>query len=431
MSGRDSLAPLRHPAFAWYLSSRTVNLLGSMAASVAIAFAVLDLTGSATSLGQVLAARTIPMTALLLFGGVLADRFPRALVLQLSNLSSAALQGATAVLLITGHAELWVVVALQAAQGAASGVGFPAMSGMVPTLVPRAELQPANALVSMSRGFTAIAGPSLGTMLVVTVGSGWAVLADAAAWLVAALLLLPVRQATPRAAVPPGPRPSPVAELREGWQLFRRTTWLWVVVAAFGVLNAIGSGAWMTLGPVVAEQTIGRQAWGCVLSAEAVGAVVATLVLLRVPLPRPLLVGMLSVALLGVPITMLGLDPTVLALVAASCLAGVGLEVFGMGWNLAMQEHVPESQLSRAYSYDALGSMVAVPVGQLVYGPLGEHFGARTVVAASGIAYVVIALSVLASRSVRSLPRATIPAAESGGPRPVRVSSPAQDAAAS
>ncbi len=400
------LAALHHRAFAWYLASRTANLLGSTAATVALAFAVLDLGGSATALGQVLAARVVPMTLLLLFGGVLADRLPRALVLQVSNLSGAAFQGATAALLIAGEAHLWQVVVLQALQGAASGVGFPAMAGMVPTLVPPAALQPANALVSMTRGLTTIVGPSLGTLLVVTVGSGWAVLADAALWLVAALLLLPVRRGATTRTAPPGPRPSTVTELREGWRLFRTTTWLWVVVFAFALLNAVGAGAWLTLGPALAGETIGRQAWGWVLSAEAAGAVVATAVLLRVRLGRPLLIGMPAVALLALPLVILGTAPHVGLLVAAAFVAGVGLEVFGMGWNLAMQEHVEESQLSRAYSYDALGSMAAVPLGQLAIGPLGDRFGYAPVIVTCGVAVGVIALGVLGSRSVRTLPRA-------------------------
>ena len=115
MTSRTSFGPLRHPAFSWYLASRTVNLLGLTAASVAMAFAVLDLGGSATTLGQVLAARTVPMVVVvLLLGGVLADRFDRSLVLQASNLTSALAQGATAVLLITGRADLWMILLLQA-----------------------------------------------------------------------------------------------------------------------------------------------------------------------------------------------------------------------------------------------------------------------------------------------------------------------------
>jgi MFS family permease len=115
---------------------------------------------------------------------------------------------------------------------------------------------------------------------------------------------------------------------------------------------------------------------------------------------------MLAASLLGIPMVMLGLDPRVGLLVAASFAAGIGLEVFGMGWNLAMQENIDEAQLSRAYSYDALGSYVAMPVGQLVYGTLGDRFGYAPVVAVSGIAYVAVALAVLLSRSVRTLPRA-------------------------
>ncbi len=417
MTWRDSLQPLRHRPFAWYLASRTVNVFGTTMATVAMAFAVLDLTGSATALGQVLAARTVPMVLLLLFGGVVADRVPRALVLQATNLVSAGSQGVTAVLLLTGHPPLWTLLALQAVAGSANGLGFPAMAGMVPTVVPPPLLQSANALLSMSRGLCAVLGPSAGALLVVTVGSGWAVLADAATWLVAAVLLLPVRHGTVRRSAPAaeGPAaPSMVADLREGWSLFRRTTWLWVVVVAFGVLNAVGTGAWFTLGPALAGQTIGRQAWGWVLSAESAGVLVATAVLLRVRLSRPLVSGVVAISVVGLPMALLGLAPRTGLLMATALLAGAGTEVFTIGWSVAVQENIEEAQLSRAYSYDALGSFAAMPLGQLLYGPLGERFGYAPVVAVSGIAYSVIALSVLASGSVRRLRRLAPATASSG-----------------
>jgi MFS family permease len=109
---------------------------------------------------------------------------------------------------------------------------------------------------------------------------------------------------------------------------------------------------------------------------------------------------------MGVPIFALGAHPDLALLIVTAFVAGAGLEVFGMGWNLAMQENIDEEQLSRAYSYDALGSFVAMPIGQLVYGPLGEAFGYAEVLTASGVAYVAIALLVLVSPSVRNLPRA-------------------------
>jgi len=403
MTWRDSFAPLRRPAFAWYFASRLSNTLGSMMAPIALAFAVLDLTDSASALGQVLAARTIPMVLFLLFGGVIADRFPRALVLQLSNLSSAATQGMVAWLVITGNADLVTIIALEAVNGTVSAVSMPAMAGMVPQLVPREHLQPANALLSLVRNGLTVIGPAVGALLVVTVGSGWALAVDAVSWLVAAALLTPVR-------IPPreqasAQQSSMLSELREGWSLFVGTTWLWVVVLAFGVLNAIHAGAWFTLGPAVAKDTIGKQGWGLVLSAESLGLLVMTVILLRVNMRRPLLVGMLGCSLLSVPFLVLGTAPHLLVLVVVTFVAGAGMEVFGIGWNVAMQENIEDRMLSRAYSYDALGSFVAMPVGQLVAGPLGERFGYHDVLVAGGILYAAVALLALTSRSVRTLGR--------------------------
>jgi MFS family permease len=402
MKWSEAFAPLRSQSFAWYYASRFSNTLGSMMAGVALAFAVLDLTGSASALGQVLAARTVPLVVFLLFGGVIADRFPRTLVLQLSNVLSALTQGLVAWLVITGSAQLWMIVVLEVVNGTVSAMSFPAMAGMVPQLVPREQLQPANALLSLSRGGLTIIGPTLAALIVVAYGPGWALAVDAFMWLLAALLLLRVR-------IPPRPpaqeQTSTLQELREGWRFFVSTTWLWVVVLAFSVLNAIHAGAWFTLGPARAEESIGRQGWGFVLSAESAGLLLMTLVLLRVQVSRPLLVGMLGCSLMGVPMVLLGVEPHLLVLVLATFVAGAGIELFSMGWNLAMQENIDDRMLSRAYSYDALGSFVAMPVGQLIYGPLGEAFGYRDVLLASGIVYVAVAMLTLGSRSVRDLPR--------------------------
>jgi hypothetical protein len=200
---------------------------------------------------------------------------------------------------------------------------------------------------------------------------------------------------------------STIAELREGWVFFWSTTWLWVIVVAFGALNMIHVGTMQTLGPAVAEDAegVGRQGWGFVLSAEALGLLAMALVLLRVRLERPLFWGMLAISLASLPMVMLGADPVLVALVVAAFVGGAGIEVFSMGWNLAMQEQIEDDMLSRAYSYDALGSFVAMPIGQLLWGPLALWWGAGRVLVVSGIAYVAICGLVLCSRSVRSLQR--------------------------
>ena len=402
MTLADSFRPLRHRNFRVYFASRAVNMLGNAMASVALAFAVLEITDDPAALGYVLAAHTVPMVVLLLWGGVIADRFPRNVVLQVSNLASALTQGTIAALVITGAADIPMLAALSFAHGIASGLGLPAMASIMPSLVPREDLQQANALVSLARSGLVIIGPALSALLVVGVGAGWALAVDAATWLASSLLLgfvtLPAKER-------PASHTSTLTELRAGWTYFRSTQWLWMVVLGFGLLNAIHSGAWFTLGPVRAKDTIGEQGWGLVLSAESVGLLVMTLVLLRVRLRRPLLFGMLGISALGVPMLVLGAQPQLSLLLVVAFVAGAGTEVFGLGWNLAMQEHVPDEMLSRAYSYDALGSFIAIPVGQLAFGPLAAAFGYTDVLVGSAFVYVAICLLLLLSRSVRTLDR--------------------------
>jgi MFS family permease len=400
---RAALAPLREPRFRWYFLSRLVNLAGTTMAPVALAFAVLEVSDSPGSLGLVLAAHSIPQVVFLLAGGVVADRLGRTLVIQVSNVGAGISQAVLAGLLLSGHAELWHFVALSVVNGTLSAMSMPALAGIVPALVRREQLQPANVLISMTRSALAILGPSVAAALVVTVGPGWALAADAATWIAAAALLAPVRlPARDRS----GAQPSMVRELAEGWTFFRRTTWLWVVVLAFGVLNAIHAGGLDTLGPVLANDTdIGAHGWGLIMSAQAVGLFTMTLLMLRIPLQRPLFWGMLGVAVFGVPLVVMGLHPQTAWVMAAAFLAGMGIELFSLGWNLAMQEHVPDEMLSRAYSYDMLGSFIAIPVGQLAFGPLAAAFGVRDVLVVGGLVYLAVALLTLSSRSVRDLQR--------------------------
>jgi len=284
------------------------------------------------------------------------------------------------------------------------------MQGLIPQVAPREKLKEANLLLSMSRSVLAIAGPSLAALLVVTVGPGWALAADALTWALAALLLLRVK--LPREEREPSP--GVLADLREGWVFFRSTEWLWVVVLAFGLLNAIGSGALFTLAPALANQTFGAKGYGYALSADAIGMLVMSLVLLRVHLSRPLLAGMAMMTLAALPMLVLGVHPAVVPFCVAAALGGAGIQVFSLGWSLAMMEHIEARMQSRAWSYDSLGSFIAIPAGQLLYGPLGDWFGYREVLLVSGFVAIVVALLTLLSRDVRTLRRvepATVPGA--------------------
>ena len=403
MTTSAALAPLRERNFRLYFSSRVVNLLGSLMAPVALAFAVLGISDSPTALGAVLAAHSIPMVVFLLAGGVLADRFGRTLVIQSSNVLAGLTQLAIAVLVISGTAEIWHLVVLTAVNGVAAAAALPALASVLPQLVPREQLQQANVLVSMARSGLSVVGPTVSSLIVVGVGPGWALAVDGLAYLGAAALLAPIRLPRPVRAV----GGSAIRDLREGWGYFRSTTWLWVVVLAFSVICAVHQGGFFTLGPVLAKDTaIGERGWGLILSAEALGLLVTGFVLLRVRLERPLFWGMLGTVLYAAPLVALGLTDSLLLVVLAAFVAGAGIEVFGLGWQLAMQENVPDDMLSRAFSFDALGSFAAIPLGQLVAGPLALAFGLQPVMLVAGLALAAVALLTLLSPSVRDLQRA-------------------------
>ena len=421
----EPLAPLRDSRFAWYYGARFTSMVGSSMVPVALTFAVLHLDDNASALAQVLAARMIPMIILVLVGGVISDRFARTTVMQLSHAFTAITQGAAAMLIITGRAELWMIIVLEALNGAVSAFSMPAMMGVVPQIVDRAYLRQANALLSFSRSGLYIVGPTIAALLVVTVGPGWALAVDAITYVLAILLLLRVR--LPRRESDGGTeRTSMIHDLRDGWSEFAGRTWLWLVVVIFGINNAIHSGAWGVLGPVIAKATpgLGERGWGVILSAQAVGLLLMTVLMLKLSFRYPLRAGMLASACLAVPMLLLGVRPELWPLLAASFVAGLGSEVFGVGWNTALHEHIPEEVLSRVSSYDMLGSFVAMPVGMLLYGWLATVFDARSVLMVSFAVYATLALGSLLSGSIRNLESLVHGAGRDDGPTGAREEAP-------
>lgn len=398
MTQSGSLRPLRSAGFRYFLAARTVSLFGNAMAPVAIAFAVLQIGGSAGDLGLVLAARSIPLIVFMLYGGVVADRFPRHRVLVVSGLLSALVQSVAAGLLIGGAATVALLALIEAVHGAVSAFTMPAQQGIVPQVVPRDQLQQANALSAGGRNAAFIGGPALAGIVVATAGAGWAVAVDAATFAVSALLFARLR--LPAAPVSTG---SMVTELREGWSEFVSRTWVWLIVAAAGALNAVYACAWVTLGPVVAERTFGPQGWGIVLSLQAVGFMAGTVLMLYVRTRYPLRLGMVGALAIVLPLTALSLSPGVALLAAAAFVAGIGFDVFGVAWETALQQHIPIERLSRVSSYDMLGSFVAMPVGQVLAGPLTAVFEVRDVVLAAAGVYAVVALVTLAMPAVWNL----------------------------
>ncbi|WP_328604015.1 MFS transporter [Amycolatopsis sp. NBC_00345] len=395
------LEPLRQRSFRALVTGRTLATFANAVAPVALAFAVLDLTGSAADLGLVVGARSIANLALLLFGGVLADRLPRSVIMQGTEVAAGVTQGALAVSVLCGFASIPLLVGLSLVNGAVSAISLPAAAAITSQTVPRTLLSQANALLRLLSNTGRIAGAGAAGVVVAAAGSGWAVAVNALLFFGAAAAYRGIR-------LPRGARAKaghPIADLIAGWHEFRSRAWVWIVVVQFAFVNAAGLGTLMVIGPVVADETFGRSGWGLALAMSTAGALVGGLIAARWQPRRALFAGVVLVTVEALPVLSLGLWPALIPLLVAMLLAGLSMEQFSVVWDVSLQENVPEDRLARVYSYDMVGSIVAVPVGQIAAGPLVEQFGREPVLLTCGALIVVSTLLALCSRQIRGLVR--------------------------
>ncbi len=253
----------------------------------------------------------------------------------------------------------------------------------------------------MTTNVAFVLGTAAGGIFVAVVGSGWAIAFDAGTYVLSGAILLFMR--IPGAVKATS---SVVRDLAEGWQEFRSREWLWVIVLAALFGNMVSNGSMGVLGPVVADDALGgAAAWGFILAAQAVGLVLGGLITLRLKPRRPLLVAQVSVLLWGLPIAALALELPTLAIASMALLAGIGLELFGVYWDTALQQHVPQEALSRVSSYDALGSFVAIPIGLSIVGPVSAAIGVSTTLWLAFGIFLAAQGGALLSRDVRTLKR--------------------------
>ena len=279
MALSDTFGALRERQFRLLWLGQATSTIGDGLLLVALASAVIEsLDGTATELGLVLAAHTLPLVAFVLIGGVWADGLPRQLVMLTSDLIRCAVQATLAVLFLTGAAELWHLVTLIAIYGAAEAFFQPAATGVVPATVSPHRLQQANAMLGLTRSGAFVIGPAIAGAVVAVANPGIVFAVDAATFAVSATSLALLR--VPR-RVRERARESFLAELAGGWRELVARTWLWVIIVwATTILFAVVA-PFQTLGPIVAKQSLGgAPAWGDA-AAFGLGMVAGGIIALR------------------------------------------------------------------------------------------------------------------------------------------------------
>jgi MFS family permease len=394
--------------FRFLLADRLLAPASAGFSMVGVSFAVLNITGSSADLSYVLAAQIAPMLVFSLVGGVAADRFRPQRVIIAANLAIVAGEGTFGLLVLTGRPPLWAMIVLEAITGTGMSMFYPASQALLPQLVPDALLQEASSISRLAMNSGLMTGSAAGGLLVAAAGPGWALTLCGIGMSGTVPLMLAVKgtRARPTAA---STEPGMVTALRDGWTEFRSHTWLWVIVMQFCLVMMVWCASSQVLGPVVAKAHLGGPAaWGAITAADSLGLIAGGLVSLRVTPRRPMLFVVLTGGAIAIsPLSLALVLPLAAVCVASFCL-GVLIEMMMVVWTVTMARAIAPDKLARVSSYDALGSMMAMPVGALIAGPVAAATGVPAAQFGAAAVIVVVSALCLIPRDIRTITSAQL-----------------------
>lgn len=395
-----TFAAFRSRDFRLLWGGQTISFVGDAAFIVALGWRVTDLTGKASSLGFVLAAESVAMLATLLWGGVLADRYPRKRLMIGSDLARAGVMVVFYALDATGHVGLDAILVLAVLFGAADGFFQPAFGGIVPLVVETPMLASANSWIAVARQGSAVVGPAIAAALYGTVGPStvWAI--EAGSFLVSASALLVAR---PRTIQPP-PQLGMRKELVEGFRYVISVPWIWTGIAAATVILMVAMSPYTVLLPRVVQTHYHRGvgSYGAIFSAMAAGMVVGSLAWARWhPARHRVIVCFAAFGINDIGIVVLALSPWYPVAVVAAAWRGLWIGIGISAWTTLMSELVPERLLSRASSIDFFGSIGLTPVGYVVAGAIATVVAPTAVLAIGGALGALLWFGPLTWRRVR------------------------------
>ncbi|MFI6053460.1 MFS transporter [Streptomyces violascens] len=400
---RQALAPLSLRPFRILWTGNAISAAGSSMTRIALVFSVLEIGGSVTDIGLVMAGQVGAQVVFTLAGGVWADRLRRQFVMLTADVIRAAVQAVLAVLLLSGHAHVWHLVCGGVVFGSAQAFFGPASSGLIAEIVPPEQLQRANALMTTCYSFFSVVSPALAGVAIALVGPGLVLAIDAVTFVVNAISLAMLRLA-PRTIPAPG---SFWADLREGWTEMISRKWLCLTLIAHMFQN-LAVVAYFVLGPAIADESLGgASSWGLIAAGYAAGAIVGGVVALRLSPVRPLIAGNLAFALTALPLLALAVPLPLWAIVVAAFISNMGGMFLDAVWRASLQQLIPGEVLSRVDSYDWMISTVAAPVGLALVGPLATATSkTSTLLGAAAMIVIPLSLTVLIPgvRAVRRLP---------------------------
>jgi hypothetical protein len=393
---------VRRRDFGLLVASRAVSTFGTGFGPVALAFGLLAIPGGGSgTLSLVLSCHALPQVLFVLPAGALADRLPRIALLATAETSAAVAWAVLGVMLLVGDAPTVALAGCAALAGLASAAVGPALTGLVPDVVPADGLRAANSSLKAVTHAARLAGLSTAGPVVALIGPGWTVLVDAGSYLLAAAVLSILR---PTRCVPPTTPSGMLGDLREGLREFTGRQWLWVLVAAYSFVYATVGAVAGVLGPLSAHAYLGgAPAWSLVLAAQSGGTLAGALVARWIEPPRPALVVALLISIPGLPMVLLALAAPLALVALGAAGAGIAAGLVSVLTATVIQHQVPAAALSRVTAYEWLGSLALAPLGLALAGPAAQTFGTRPTLAGCAVVVSAASVAAMSAPQVRAL----------------------------
>lgn len=399
------LKSLTHRPFALLWSGQTVSRLGDSIFYIALAWLVVEKTGSATVMGTVLIFAFIPMVLFALIGGVAVDRFSPMKVMFASDLLSGAVISLVALLAYANRLELWHIFLAALVFGFVAAFFQPAYTAIVPEITPPEALPSANSLTSLSGQLTGVIGPALGASIVALGGYPAAFALDGLSFFISAACLLPlIPLATQR--VVSSQRPSALGDLREGIGTVIASPWLWMSITLFALTNVTASAPWNVALPLLVKGNLHADVGllGVLNSTASLGMAIGAVWLGRLQSIRRRGVILYGGSIIwGLTTLAFGLPIPILVLGLAALIRGLVLSTSNLVWTNMLQELVPRHVLGRVSSIDYMGSFVFLPLGYAIMGYATDQIGAPLVFVIGGALTAVPSLVGLLHPAIRNL----------------------------
>ncbi|HSS61250.1 MAG TPA: MFS transporter [Candidatus Limnocylindrales bacterium] len=377
------LAPLRHRDFRLLFIGQAVSMLGNQLYFVALPFQILALGGSPLQLGTGFTLFATAQLVTVLFGGALVDRLPRRLVILSMDLLSAVVVAVVAGLGLSHHLQIPYLFVLSAFFGATSSFYTPALSAILPELIPPDVLVPGNALRGLSTQSARVLGPLLGGVIVTALGPPWAFALDAATFAFSFVVFLYSR---PPQREPAARKPL-VAEIREGVTYTFSIRWIWVSIVGFAVTNGFFFAGFTVALPILVLKVLhGTPAvFGIIGAASGLGEIAGGLVSGTVHFKKLLVATYIFSGLLGLAFAIYGLAPLIPVVLAGAFAFNVCIVIANTHWEAALQRYVPSQLMGRVTSLDIFGSFLVSPFAPLLGAAVVQRAGTGPVFVVGGL----------------------------------------------